>query len=257
MGQINVSADNQLIADIDRVASARGISRPDLLRTAMQELVEAHDGNRLAFAKDEGPKLNVSITALANQLREAVVELDRSQRENTRIAKRLIDASNGGEEAALEAEARLTERVNAQLRDGYAPYSEDITELASKVDALPASCTAAISERLAATEQHIAAIEQAACEPRTATYFYLSSKSRVAMIGLLLSHMLILALGFLSGFYVAETGRAPMTSDALTAHSTPEHACRVVNAAFKTSECKIPDAARKRAVKSFQKEQRR
>jgi hypothetical protein len=257
MGQINVSADNQLIADIDRVASARSISRPDLLRMAMQELVEAHDGDRLAFAHDEGPRLNVSITALANQLREAVVELDRSQRENSRIAKRLIDAANGGEEAAREAEARLTERVNAQPRDGYAPYSEDIADLIDKVDGLPVSCAAAIGDRLASTELQIAAIETAACEPRAAYYYYLSSQKRVAMIGLLLSHMLILALGFLSGFYVAETGRAPMTSDALTAHSTPEHACQVVNAAFKTSDCKIPDAARKRAVKTFQKEQRR
>jgi hypothetical protein len=257
VGQINVSADNKLIADIDRVASARGISRPDLLRTAMQELVEAHDGDRLAFAQDEGPRLNVSITALANQLREAVVELDRSQRENNRIAKRLIDASNGGEEAAREAEVRLTERVNAHLREGYAPYSEDITELVSKVDALPANCAAAIGDRLISTEQQIAAIETAACEPRAAYYYYISSKTRVAMFGLLLSHMLLMVLGFMSGFYVADTGDGATVADSLSVPATPEYACQVVNAAFKTSDCKIPDVARKRAVKTFQKEQRR
>ena len=42
MGQINVSADAGLIADIDRVAAAMGKTRPELLRQAMQELVEAH-----------------------------------------------------------------------------------------------------------------------------------------------------------------------------------------------------------------------
>jgi hypothetical protein len=257
MGQINVTADNQLIAALDRVASARGVSRPDLLRSAMLELVEAHDADRLAFARADGPALDASLTALAGQLREAVIELDRSQRENSRIAKRLIDAANGGEEVAREAEVRLTERINAHLRDGYAPYGEDIAELASKVAELPASCAAVVGERLASTEQQIAAIEKAAFEPRTATYYYLSSKSRVAMIGLLLSHLLILALGFTSGFYVADTGREEIGNNASSVSATPEHACSIVNAAFKTRDCKIPNAARKRAVDHLRQEQRR
>jgi hypothetical protein len=257
MGQINVAADNQLIVALDRVASARGVSRPDLLRSAMLELVEAHDADRLAFAREEGVRLDTSLSSLAAQLREAVVELDRSHRENSRIAKRLIEASNGGEEVAREAEARLTERVNAQLRNGYAPFSDDIADLVEKVDGLPVNCAAIVGERLASTEQQIAAIEKAACEPRTATYYYLSSKSRVAMIGLLLSHILLMALGFTSGFYVAETGREAVPNEALTAHATPEYACSIVNAAFKTSDCKIPNAARKRAVDHLRRELRR
>jgi hypothetical protein len=257
MGQINVSADNQLIAALDRVASARGVSRPDLLRSAMLELVEAHDGDRLAFAREDGLRLDTSLSSLAAQLREAIIELDRTQRENSRIAKRLIEASNGGEEVAREAEARLTERINAQLLNGYAPFSDDIADLVEKVDGLPVSCAAVVGERLASTEQQIAAIEKAASEPRTATYYYLSSKSRVAMIGLLLSHLLILALGFTSGFYVADTGREEIGNNASSVSATPGHACSIVNAAFKTSDCKIPNASRKRAVDHLRQEQRR
>jgi Ribbon-helix-helix protein, copG family len=248
MGQINVSADEKLIAAIDRVASARGLTRPDLLRKAMHELVEAHDGDRLAFAREEGPKLDASLTALAAQLREAVVELDRSQREGSKIAKRLIDASNGGLEAAREAERKLTERVNAHLRDGYAPYDSRVTDLANKVDELPQGCATAVSELLGFTEEQLTRIEKLANRQAQTNYYQLTNTSEIALSVLAGSHLLALLLGLIAGFLIGDPDIENPSDQLMTIHATPEYACRVVNAVFKAGDCRIPEADRKRTL---------
>jgi hypothetical protein len=137
MAQINITVDKTLASAVDRLASAKSLSRPKLLRQMMQEMIEAHDAGRLAFTREEGPKLDSSLSALVAQLREANVELDRTQRENAKIAKRLIDATNGGEEAYRLALEELTNRLVAQRKEANIPFLEQVNLLRADVAALP------------------------------------------------------------------------------------------------------------------------
>jgi hypothetical protein len=137
MGQFSVNTSDQLISDLDRVASARGLSRPDLMRQVITEIVEAHDAGRLAFTLDDGPRLDTSLNTLAVQLREAVVEIDRSQRENQKLTKRLIDSWNGGEEAARDALQKLSDHLNGRFRDGFEPFRDRVNDVLGEVKAVP------------------------------------------------------------------------------------------------------------------------
>uniref|UniRef100_UPI000A95A1C6 hypothetical protein n=1 Tax=Blastomonas sp. CCH6-A6 TaxID=1768735 RepID=UPI000A95A1C6 len=40
---INSSVEGRVLAALDRVAQAKSLSRPELLRRVIQELIEAHD----------------------------------------------------------------------------------------------------------------------------------------------------------------------------------------------------------------------
>jgi tRNA A37 threonylcarbamoyltransferase TsaD len=95
--QVNVVYSEDLVAALDRLAAARRVARPELLRMIAQEAVEAHDSGRLAFQRQEGPTLDVSISGLVVQLREALMECSRMQGENLRTAKRLQEAFTGSE----------------------------------------------------------------------------------------------------------------------------------------------------------------
>mgnify|MGYP003609647220 CR=1 FL=1 len=52
MGQINISCEDRLIRDIDRVAAARGLRRADMLRAIAVEAIEAHDAHEASKQAD-------------------------------------------------------------------------------------------------------------------------------------------------------------------------------------------------------------
>lgn len=82
MGQINISYDEALLRDLDRLAAAKNMPRADLLRAIATEAIEAHDGGRLAFQDNGGVQIEGSINALVVQMRDSVIELERAQRAN-------------------------------------------------------------------------------------------------------------------------------------------------------------------------------
>ena len=64
MGQLNVSFDDALLAEIDRLAAQRGINRPELLRALVREAIGA-EGTRIA----DQPRLVIDST---HRLEQAV-----------------------------------------------------------------------------------------------------------------------------------------------------------------------------------------
>ena len=257
MGQINVTADDKLVAAIDRVASARGLTRPVFLRKAMHELVEAHDAGRLAFAREEGPRLDSSLTALAVQLREAVIELDRAQRENQKLSKRLIESWNGGEAAARAAQERVSALIADHLREAFDPYRIGVDDMLGKVQALPAKVAETLGDALGGIGRQLAEIRKLAAQPRTATYLSLSERVDVGIAVFAAGCAAIFLMGMLFGLYLND-GPEPATKDpVLEIIPTPASACRVVNYVFAAKDCRIPEAARQRAVDALQQEKAR
>ncbi|MBN8502238.1 MAG: hypothetical protein J0M19_13985 [Sphingomonadales bacterium] len=257
MGQINITTDDSLIAAIDRVASARGITRPDLLRKAMHELVEAHDADRLAFAREEGPRLDSSLTAMAVQLREAVTELDRAQRENQKLSKRLIEAWNGGEAAARAAQERISALIADHLRERFDPYRIGVDDVLGRVQALPAKVAETLGDALGGIGRQLAENRELAAQPRTATYLSLSDRAHVGIAIFAAGCAAMFLMGMLFGLYLND-GPEPATKDPVLAIvPTPASACRVVNYVFASKDCRIPEAARQRAVDALREEKSR
>lgn len=256
MGQINISADAKLIADIDRLAAALGKSRPESIRIILNEAIDAHDSNRLAFARPEGPMLDASITSLVAQLREAVVELDRAQRSNQKVSKRLIDSWNGGEEAIQEADKRLTERVNHKLREAFAPFDGALARLATKIDALPQTSSNALEPHVSAIDKRLAKIHQLAAQPRQAHYLSLSDNCQIGTSVLGVIGGAVFLIGCVCGSYLSGPDVPVPADPVLAIVPTPASACRVVNYVFHAKDCRIPDAARQRAVDALRQEKR-
>ncbi|PZU48989.1 MAG: hypothetical protein DI568_06870 [Sphingomonas sp.] len=132
MAQINISCDDRIVREIDRVAAARGERRLAMLRRVLEEVIEAHDAGRMTFQVDDQPRIDSSLNGLAIQLREAVVELDRTQRASQRHEKKLLDLWNGGEEANRTAQEQLSARLNQMAREGYQPFTEKLRLLQEK-----------------------------------------------------------------------------------------------------------------------------
>lgn len=256
MGQINVTADDKLIAAIDRVAGALGISRPDLLRKALHEMVEAHAADRLAFAREEGPRLDSSLTALAGQLREAVTELDRAQRENQKNSKRLIDAWNGGEAAARTAQERIAGQINEHLHDGFAPYQDGVKDVLGTVKALPDKVAAILGDKLGGIDRKLAEHRKLALQPRTANYLTFGDDWRISATVLAVTCGAIFLIGCLCGSYLSGSSEQTSQDPVLAIVPTPASACRVVNYVFHAKDCRIPDADRQRAVDALRQEKR-
>lgn len=254
MGQINVSADAGLIADIDRVAAAMGKTRPELLRQAMQELVEAHDGGRLAFAREEGPKLDASLSHLAGRLHESIIEIDRAQTQNAKIAKRLIDAWNGGEQAVLAAQERISKLVNEHLREGYQPYRTELNDVFATVQALPDKLAAALRDQLAAIDQKLADNRKLARQPRTASYYSLSDSWHINASVLATIGAALFVIGCFCGSVLWRAPELPSKDPVLAIVPTPASACRVVNYVFRAKDCRIPERDRQHAVDALRQE---
>jgi hypothetical protein len=247
MAQINITVDKTLASAVDRLASIRSMSRPELLRQMMQEMIEAHDAGRLAFTRNEGPKLDSSLSALVAQLREANVELDRTQRENAKIAKRLIDATNGGEEAYRHALEELTNRLVAQRKEANIPFLEQVNQLRADVGALPDAIGNQVSGHFAPMERQLVTIAQEARAPRLVRNLIVGREFvqewpvMATMSGLwFLSGILILVL---AGNMVPGLGRSLANQFV----DNDVALCRQLNNRFGTRECALPDLRRRSA----------
>jgi Ribbon-helix-helix protein, copG family len=257
MGQINInSVDDSVIAALDRIVSASGISRPAFLRQALDEIVEAHDAGRLAFAREEGPRLDSSLTALAVQLREAVTELERAQRENQKSSKKLTDAWNGGEDAARTAQERISAQINQHLREGFEPYRIAVSDVLGRVQALPETVAARLGGQLVGIDQKLADNRKLASQPRTAHYLTLSDAWHFSASALAVISGAIFVIGCFCGFLFSGSAEQPTKDPVLAIVPTPAAACRVVNYVFAAKDCRIPEPARQRAVDALRQEKR-
>ncbi len=248
MPQINITVDDRMAAAVDRIASKKGLSRPDLIRWMIDETENADAEDRLAFARADTPKLDVSVSALVQHVRESVVELDRSLRETQKVNKRALEAWNGGEEAVLEAQHRQSELINARFRDGFDPFRDLVAKVLTEVIALPELVQAGLAEQVSEIAKQLVQVHTLAAQPRTANYLYLSSKRRIALGLLALTHMALLIGGFGSGVYLMDSAQQVSAPPDQRMVKTPAAACRMVNQVFTTSDCRVPEPERKRAV---------
>ena len=256
MAQINITVDNNLATAVDRLASNKGISRPELLRQMMLEMIEAHDAGRLAFTREEGPKLNSSLSALVAQLREANVELDRTQRENAKIAKRLIDATNGGEEAALVAQQQLTEKIKAHLGDGYAPFQSKVTELVTLMDGMPDKLSAGLKQRFGHVDAKLQSIENFAAQRHYIRNLVLGRD--LVLEWKFLSIFIILGLFSGAVFTLMIAGNIPPLARHMASRlvaDTPQF-CRTIAIRYAVDDCAVPEAQRKNALAAIAVEDR-
>ena len=248
MGQVNISYDDQLIANLDRVAAARRMARPEFLRTIATEAVEAHDGGRLAFQRDEAPRLDVSINALVARLNEGITELERTQRANQLHEKKLLGAFAGTEENIRVARDQLAAQVNDVNRKSYQPFLRLLRELQVDVGNAEERALAAVKQEVIALHDHMNVVQKVASEARIQTNLVLgddrmlSFKFLAAMsvpVGLLFILLFLLFVGQVQSLAVPVADR--MLADA-------EHVCRLLNGRYGVTDCKVPENDRKLAI---------
>lgn len=248
MAQVNITIDELMVSNLDRISAARGLRRPELLRMMMQEMIEAHDAGRLAFELDDGPRLDLSLSALTQQLREAVTELDRAQREQQKLTKRYLSAWNGGEEVLLEAQQKLSLTINSHLREGFEPFRDSVLEVQSQITNVPQHLVAGLESKFATVEAKLNAVHQLASTPRSVRNiifgkdFVFETKfiSKVIASGIVIGAMLLLILlsiippiaRHFASFLIADT----------------EQFCRVIDKRYAVADCKVPEHERIEAV---------
>lgn len=248
MGQVNVTYDERLLRDLDRLASVKSLSRADLLRTIASEAVEAHDAGRLAFQVDDTPRIEGSINALVGQLRDAVVELDRSQRANQKHERKLLEALAGGEEANRIAQQRLTDRINARHRATLHPFLSRVEELHGRLDAVQISTAQAVEEKLYAFTPHIDRLEALAAEPRTAYNLVLSGGDTLSWRFLAASHGLAGFCGFLLIFIAVS--HMPLLAVPLAGRllGNSKQVCALLDRRYDGPRCTVPVKERQRVL---------
>lgn len=249
MGQVNISYDDLQIANLDRVAAARRMARPEFLRKIATEAIEAHDAGRLAFQRDDAPRLDVSINALIVQLREGVVELERTQRANQLHEKKLLGAWTGTEENVRAAEERLLVRINDINRRSYQPFLTKLDRLREPMEDAEERVLAAIKQELDGITERLDLIADAAAEPSVEHNIVLGddrilSASFLAWAALLVGSLFILLFLLLVG--QVQPFAVPVANRLL---ADTEHVCRMVNRRYGVETCEVPADERIRALK--------
>jgi len=133
--QINVSFDLKTYGEIERLAHARGISRPEFMRCLAVAAIEAdHDGREL-FEQPQTPappaiepRLLVELTGRMDQL---TGKLSNVLRARDRRDAELMEQAGASAEAVHAAKQQLADQMNERLRAGIAPFRQEIEALSS------------------------------------------------------------------------------------------------------------------------------
>jgi hypothetical protein len=248
VGQVNVNYDDRILAGIDRICSAKGMSRTELMRSIASEAVEAHDAGRLAFQEVNGPKLGGTLNALATQLRDNVIEQDRLLRSTQRHEKKMLDALAPNAEAIRAAEEKLSERVTNNNRKSYEPFVDVARKLRDAFGEAAERMANAQDARLQKIEQRLEAIRAEASAPRNhykvvfpgdfSIGFLAALGSIVALIG---AFVVLLAATNMEWLGV------PIAKKLLP---TTELVCRVIDDRYGVRDCAIPAEYRQGPVRA-------
>lgn len=252
MGQINISCEDKLIRDIDRVAAARGLRRADLLRAAMVEAIEAFDAGRLAFHSDDQPRIDITLSALAIRLQEAVVELDRSQRSNLKLEKRLLDAHVASETAVQAAQEQILARVNDVNRKSYEPFVARLGELRNVIEAIGDRLADEQQNKLQIIADHLDTVCKEARTPRTEQYLVLTDDKQLTVRVVAWSVAVIAVLPLAAFLLILP--QVQWLARPLSAYliATDEHFCRVVNDVYAVTDCVVPQDNRALALRAIE-----
>ena len=137
MGQLNVSFDDALLAEIDRLAAQRGINRPELLRALVREAVGAEGKEGEAAAPVPQPESMAPAPELVGQLIQMSIDLDRvlrdMDRREVRLGKALSARAALDEGAQMQLAGVLGERVDASLGGFEHRLGKQLARLPSEV----------------------------------------------------------------------------------------------------------------------------
>lgn len=237
MGQVNVTYDDRILAGIDRVCGARGLSRTELLRAIANEAVEAHDAGTLAF-HSEGPRLEGSVNALTLQMREAVIELDRVQRSTQRHEKRMLESWVASAEAIRVAEEHLVGRINDINRKSYEPFVVRLTQLQASFGEAAERMAAQQTAQHTKLDERLEAVRAQAASPRNLYKVVFPGDFSIGYLTALTSMIgMIGALIFI--FFAAnlEWLGVPVARKLLP---TTELICNLVNERYGVRDCEVP-----------------
>ncbi|NOU02715.1 MAG: hypothetical protein HOO94_03585 [Novosphingobium sp.] len=247
MSQVNVNYDDRMVQGIDRIAAARNLNRPDLLRAIAGEAIEAHDAGRLAFQMADGPRIDGSINALAIQLREAVIELERAQRANQRHEKKLLDAWVGSEEVVVAAQERLATRVNDINRKSYQPFLNKLAEVYTAIDKLRDRLAEAQDAKLENIDKRLEAVRVEASAPRNQYNLVLGDSMPLRFV--VIMSLMVSVVGTLVFLMLAGNMAWLGVPVAKRLVPTTELVCRVINDSYGVRDCAVPDEYRKGVVR--------
>lgn len=192
MAQLNVSFDDALLAEVDRLAAERGISRPELLRALVREAIGAEGkvGGAVVLPPPVAPEpLLVTTPQFLSSLERMALDLDRVLRDMDRREIRLGKALAARAALDAEAEAQLAsaigERVDASLGGFEHRLTQQLARLPSEV---------AMQDILARLEQNVQTLTKLPPPPPLADPNSLVMQFAAILAGALLALMLFWGL---------------------------------------------------------------
>lgn len=248
MAQVNVTYADDLVAALDRVAAARRMARPELLRAIAQEAVEAHDAWRLAFRREDGPRLDASISGLVVQLRDALTEIARMQNDNIRFQKRLVEAFTGSEKTVGAALERVWAHIRALNVENFKPFVDELDGLIEHLEAAEERTQAAVAEELSAIHQRLDAVLRAAGEAKVQHNLVLGDNRTLSFWFLLRMSWLVGALSVLLFLLFAQWSQPMALFVSTGLINTDERVCLLVNWKGGVKDCLPPSEMRDRAL---------
>lgn len=252
MGQVNITYGEGLEAALDRVASERRTTRSKLMRAIATEAVEAHDAGRLAFQRDEAPRLDLSINALVTKLEEGIVELERTQRANRLHEKKLLGAWAGSEEAVRAAQEKIAARLRDINIESYRPFYEKADAIFDQLDEVEERVLAAMDPGLDDIRERLDQVLAAAGEAKVQHNLVLGDNRALTLRFLLLMYVpvgLLFILLFLLFVDQVQSLAVPVAHRML---DDSEHVCRLLNRRYGVTDCKVPEDQRKPALQAIE-----
>lgn len=257
MAQINVSVEDRVLAALDRVAQAKSLSRPELLRRVIQELIEAHDAGRVVFQKEAAPRLDTTVSFLIHELRDLVVELDRAQNENARLFAKLVTDWNGGEAASQRAHESIANQIRQRNSEAYSAFYQQVDKLLAGFEALEPRLVGVLEPHLAQISEQLAQSIKLAGEPRQIRAIYLGDDRMLSLKFLSACGGLAIAIGLLLGLMAPSLRDNWSVFHAARLIDSPAEMCRLVEAEYGTSDCTVPQQERDLGLRVIEHEDRR
>ena len=257
MAQINVSVEGRVLAALDRVAQAKSLSRPELLRRVIQELIEAHDAGRALFQTEAAPRLDTTVSFLVHELRDLVVELDRAQNENARLFGKLVADWNGGEAASQRAHESIANQIRQRNSEAYSAFYQQVERLLVGFEMLEPRLIEALEPRLALISVQLAQSIKLAGEPRQIRAVYLGDDRMLSLRFLAACGGLAIVFGLLVGLMAPNLWDSWSVWQAARLIDSPAKMCRLIEAEYATTDCTVPQQERDLGLRVIAHEDRR